>query len=39
MEGVRWWADEAEKPRFSSAAFQITYILAWYVIFLAILHI
>jgi len=39
VEGARCWADEAEKPRFSSAAVQITYVLAWYVKFLAILHI
>jgi len=39
MEGARCWADEAEKPRFGSAAVQITYMLAWCAKFLAILHI
>jgi len=39
LEGARCWADEAEKPRISSAAVQITYMLACYVKFLAILHI
>jgi len=39
VEGARCWADEAEKPRFSSAAVQITYMLAWCAKFLAILHI
>ena len=39
VEGTRCWADEAEKPRFGSAAVQITYMLAWHVKFLAILHI
>jgi len=29
VKGARCWPDEAEKPRFSSAAVQITYILAW----------
>jgi len=39
VDGARCWADEAEKPTFSSAAVQITYMLAWCAIFLAILHI
>jgi len=28
VEGARWLADEAEKPRVSSAAVQIMYVLA-----------
>jgi len=39
VDGARCWTDEAEKPRFSSAAVQITNMLTWYVKFLAILHI
>jgi len=39
VEGARCWADEAKKPRFSSAAVQIAYMLAWCVKFLSILHI
>ena len=38
VKGARCWADEAEKPRFSSAAIQITYMLAWFVKFLPTLH-
>jgi len=39
VEGARCWDDEAEKPRCSSAAVQITYMLFWCVKFLAILYI
>jgi len=39
VEGARCWADEAEKPRFSSTAVQITYTLALCAKFLATLHI
>ena len=39
VEGARCWADEAQKTGFSSAEVQITYMLAWYAKFLAILHI
>ena len=39
VKGARCWADEAEKPRFSSAAVQITYMLVWCAKFLTILHI
>ena len=39
VEGAGCWADEAEKPRFSSAVVQIMHILAWCAKFLAILHI
>jgi len=39
VEGARCWADEAEKTGFSSAPVQITFMLAWCVKFLAILHI
>jgi len=31
--------DEAEKPRFSNTTVRIVYMLAWYLKFLAILHI
>jgi len=38
VEGARCWADETEKPRFSSAVVQITYMMAWFAKLLAILH-